>query len=145
MPISERLALHLQRLARQRLNLVVLALGLQHLREVVDGDERVRVSRAEALAVHLQRLAIQRLGLVELEAQRITVLVHALAAAVGSVLLWARAPPVLEAVVVRPLNSAAAGARLHERAVLLTPVTQPALVRLFHTSLLFLLCRRLIK
>ena len=44
-------------------------------------------------------------------------MVHALAAAVGSVLLWARAPPSLEAVLVDQLGGAAAGARLHEQAV----------------------------
>ena len=47
----------------------------------------------------------------------IMLIVLALAAAVGCVLLWARAPPFLEAVFVDPLGGAAAGARLHERAV----------------------------
>eukprot|EP00964_Phaeocystis_antarctica_P006310 scaffold3433_cov62-Phaeocystis_antarctica.AAC.3 len=55
----------------------------------------------------------------QLEAQRIAVMVLALAAAVGCVFLWARAPPLVKAVLVGQLGGAAAGARLHERAVAL--------------------------
>ena len=66
-------------------------------------------------------LSIRALGLEpceqKLQAQRVAVMVPALAAAVGCVLLWARAPPFLEAVFVDPLGGAAAGARLNERAV----------------------------
>eukprot|EP00964_Phaeocystis_antarctica_P051565 scaffold30088_cov61-Phaeocystis_antarctica.AAC.4 len=57
-------------------------------------------------------------------------MVHALAAAVRCVLLWARAPPLLEAVFVDPLGGAAAGARLHERAVVFIAPAQPAPLRL---------------
>eukprot|EP00964_Phaeocystis_antarctica_P042036 scaffold24073_cov62-Phaeocystis_antarctica.AAC.6 len=62
----------------------------------------------------------------KLEAQRIAVPVHALAAAVGCVLPRARAPPLLEAVLVDPLGGAAAGARLHEWALVLLPPAEPA-------------------
>ena len=43
---------------------------------------------------------------------------------------WARAPPLLEAVLVDPLGGAAAGARLDERAVVFTLPAQPALLLL---------------
>ena len=62
----------------------------------------------------------------QLEAQGIAVMVLALAAAEGGVNLWARTPPCLKAVIVDPLGGAAAGAGLHERAVLLAPEAQPA-------------------
>eukprot|EP00964_Phaeocystis_antarctica_P082013 scaffold51376_cov62-Phaeocystis_antarctica.AAC.7 len=62
----------------------------------------------------------------KLDAQRVAVVVHALAAAVGCVLPRARAPPLLEAVFVDPLGGAAACARLHERAVVIVPPAQPA-------------------
>eukprot|EP00964_Phaeocystis_antarctica_P068328 scaffold41385_cov69-Phaeocystis_antarctica.AAC.1 len=128
MPVAERLACHLQRLTEQRLSGGVVAPVLQQ------GTERLTVQRLGlvvlALGLQLQSepiqgevccLAIRALGLEpctqKLEAQRIAVLVHALAAAVGCILLWARAPPLLEAVSVDPLDGAAAGARLDERPV----------------------------
>eukprot|EP00964_Phaeocystis_antarctica_P139773 scaffold104590_cov63-Phaeocystis_antarctica.AAC.2 len=96
----------------QRLSLVVLALGLQLQGERVQGGDCALTSRALDQEPCTQKL----------EAQRVAVLVHALAAAVGCVLPWARAPPLLEAVLVDPLDGAAAGARLHERAVVfITP------------------------
>eukprot|EP00964_Phaeocystis_antarctica_P002909 scaffold1538_cov70-Phaeocystis_antarctica.AAC.4 len=116
MPIAEGLACHLQRLAGQRLGLVVLVLGPQLLSERVQGEACGLPIRALGLEPCTQKL----------DAQRIAVLVHALAAAVGCVLPWARAPPVLEAVFVDPLGGAAAGARLHERAVVLALQTQAA-------------------
>eukprot|EP00964_Phaeocystis_antarctica_P038839 scaffold22225_cov72-Phaeocystis_antarctica.AAC.5 len=139
MPFAVLLACHLQRFAEQRLSGGEVTLLLQQHAEVIDGGERVRMPIAEHRASHLQHLAEQRLSLVvvalayvlatralelepctqKLEAQRITVLVHALAAAVGCVLLWARAPPVLEAVSMDPHGGAAARARLNEWAVAL--------------------------
>ena len=76
-------------------------------------------------------LSIRALGLEpceqKLQAQRVAVMVPALVAAVGCVLLWACAPPSLEAVFVDELGGAAAGAWLHERAVIfLLPPAQPA-------------------
>eukprot|EP00964_Phaeocystis_antarctica_P119973 scaffold83733_cov59-Phaeocystis_antarctica.AAC.2 len=62
----------------------------------------------------------------QLDAQRVAVLVLALAAAVGCVLLRTSAPPMLEAVAVGPHGGAAAGARLHERAVAFALQAQPA-------------------
>eukprot|EP00964_Phaeocystis_antarctica_P087792 scaffold55803_cov63-Phaeocystis_antarctica.AAC.1 len=158
MPIANGLALPLQRLAGQQLGGGEVALGLQHRAEVANGDKRVRMPIAAGLALYLQRLAAQPLSLVELalglqlrgeriqggdfslamrpldlepctqklDAQRIAVLVHALAAAVGRVLPRARAPPLLEAVLVDPLGGAAAGARLDERAIVFVPPAQPA-------------------
>eukprot|EP00964_Phaeocystis_antarctica_P070050 scaffold42617_cov57-Phaeocystis_antarctica.AAC.3 len=116
MPIAVRLPLHLQHLAEQRLGLVELALDLQLHSERTQGE--------------VCGLAIRTLGLEpctqKLEAQRIAVMVHALAAAVGCVLVRARAPPFLEAVFVDQLGGAAAGARLHERAVVFITPAQPA-------------------
>eukprot|EP00964_Phaeocystis_antarctica_P147889 scaffold114599_cov67-Phaeocystis_antarctica.AAC.5 len=114
MPIAERLARRLQRLVEQRLGLVVLALDPQLRCERIQGGDCGIPDRALGLEPCTQKL----------EAQRIAVLVHALAAAVGCVLLQARAPPVLEAVSVDPLGGAAAGARLHERPVLVSLQTQ---------------------
>ena len=98
-----------------------LALGLQLPGERTQGEACV--------------LAIRTLGLEpcaqKLKAQRVAVLVPALAAAVGRVLPWARAPPSLEAVFVDELGGAATGARLHERSVVFIPETHP-------TSLLLL-------
>eukprot|EP00964_Phaeocystis_antarctica_P036703 scaffold20953_cov55-Phaeocystis_antarctica.AAC.4 len=115
-PIAERRAPHLQHLAIQRLSLVELALVLQLLREPIQGEACVLTTRA----LRLEPCTKQH------EAQRVAVLVLALAAAVGCVLLRARAPPVLEAVVVGPHGGAAAGARLHERAVAFALQAQPA-------------------
>ena len=81
-------------------------------------------------------MAWSRAFLKELEAQRIAVLLHAEVAAVGCVLTYARAPPFLEAVFVDPLGGAAAGARLHERAVLLTLKAHPAPLLLLARSIL---------
>ena len=61
-PTAEGLALHLQRLALQRLSGGEVALDLQQHAEVVDGDERVGMPIAEGLALPLQRLAVQRLS-----------------------------------------------------------------------------------
>eukprot|EP00964_Phaeocystis_antarctica_P106953 scaffold71729_cov61-Phaeocystis_antarctica.AAC.1 len=108
MPIAECLARHFQRLAEQRLGLVVLALTLQLQSEPIQDADWALSIRALGLEPCTQQL----------EAQRVAILVHALAAAVGCVLPWARAPPFLEAVSVDPLGGAAAGARLHERPVL---------------------------
>jgi hypothetical protein len=81
--------------------------------------------RSERVQGEACDLAIGTLGLEpcaqQLEAQRIAVLVLALAAAVGCVLRVARAPPCLEAVPVDQLGGAAARAELQERAVLLAP------------------------
>eukprot|EP00964_Phaeocystis_antarctica_P063789 scaffold38314_cov61-Phaeocystis_antarctica.AAC.4 len=55
----------------------------------------------------------------KLDAQRVAVLVLALTAAVGSVLLVAIAPPLLDTGSVGPLAGAAAGAQLLERAFIL--------------------------
>eukprot|EP00964_Phaeocystis_antarctica_P027947 scaffold15753_cov58-Phaeocystis_antarctica.AAC.4 len=116
-PIAERRAPHLQHLAIQRLSLVELALVLQLLREPIQGESRAPAIRALDLEPRTQ----------EQDAQRVAVLVLALAAAVGCILLWARAPPVLEAVVVGPHGGAAAGARLHERAVAFALQAYPTL------------------
>eukprot|EP00964_Phaeocystis_antarctica_P119976 scaffold83733_cov59-Phaeocystis_antarctica.AAC.5 len=116
MTIAKRLAPHLQRLAEQRLSLVELALGLQLHSERVHGEACVLAIRALGLEPGTQ----------EHDAQRVAVLVLALAAAVGCVLLRARAPPVLEAVFVGPHGGAAAGAWLHERAVAFALQEQPA-------------------
>eukprot|EP00964_Phaeocystis_antarctica_P053745 scaffold31553_cov63-Phaeocystis_antarctica.AAC.3 len=104
MPITERLAVHHQRLAKQRLSFVELALSLHLISEGVQGEAGALTTRALGLEPCTQ----------ELKAQRVAVMVHALAAAVGCVLLWALAPPPLEAVAVGQLGGAAAGARLHE-------------------------------
>ena len=129
MPAAKGPARHLQSLAQQRLRLVELALEMQ-----------LHTKRSAAPhKLHLV-LAIRAIGLEpcaqKLDAQRVAVLVHALAAAVGCVLLWARAPPLLEAVFVDPLGGAAAGARLHERAVLLTLKAHPAPLLLLARSIL---------
>eukprot|EP00964_Phaeocystis_antarctica_P113378 scaffold77420_cov63-Phaeocystis_antarctica.AAC.3 len=111
-----------------RLSLVVLALGLQLLSEGhgegVQGEPGALTSRALGLEPCTQKL----------EAQRIAVMVHALAAAVGRVLLWALTPPSFEAVSVDQLGGAAAGARLHERAVVLALQAQPALLVFSHAT-----------
>ena len=62
MPIAERLAPRLQRLAEQRLRGGEVALGLQQQAEVVDGSVRVRMTTAERLVLPLQRLAVQQLS-----------------------------------------------------------------------------------
>ena len=62
MPIPERFALRLQRLAHQRLGRREVALVLQQQREVVDREERILVLIPERFALRLQRLAVQRLG-----------------------------------------------------------------------------------
>eukprot|EP00964_Phaeocystis_antarctica_P100178 scaffold65863_cov66-Phaeocystis_antarctica.AAC.6 len=62
MPIAEGLALHLQRLAVQRLSGGEVTLGVQQHAEAADGAERTRMPIAEGLALHLQRLAAQRLS-----------------------------------------------------------------------------------
>eukprot|EP00964_Phaeocystis_antarctica_P119675 scaffold83401_cov69-Phaeocystis_antarctica.AAC.1 len=111
MPIAEGLAPHLQRLAVHRLRLVVLSLGTKLRTECTQGE-------ADSLAICT--LGFEPFAQ-QLDAQRVAVLVHALAAAVGCVLPWARAPPFLEAVFVDPLGGAAASARLDERAVVFTP------------------------
>eukprot|EP00964_Phaeocystis_antarctica_P164891 scaffold143886_cov178-Phaeocystis_antarctica.AAC.1 len=91
----------------QRLSLVEHALVTQLPGERIQGGDCGHPNRALGLEPCKQKL----------EAQRVAILVHALAASVGRVLHWARAPPLLEAVLVDPLGGAAAGARLHERAV----------------------------
>ena len=72
MPIAERLARHLQRLATQRLRLESFALDLQLHSEPVQGHACVLTIRALGLEPCPQQL----------EAQRVAVLVLALAAAV---------------------------------------------------------------
>eukprot|EP00964_Phaeocystis_antarctica_P029867 scaffold16835_cov60-Phaeocystis_antarctica.AAC.2 len=116
MPITEGLAPHHQRLAEQRLSLLELALGLQLRGKRIQGGKYAPTICALGLEPCAQKL----------EAQRVAVLVHALTAAVGRVLLWARAPPLLEAVLVDPLGGAAASTWLHERAILFTPPAKPA-------------------
>eukprot|EP00964_Phaeocystis_antarctica_P103794 scaffold69046_cov77-Phaeocystis_antarctica.AAC.3 len=116
MPIAERLACHLHRLAEQRLGLVIAALDRQLPGERIQGEQCALAIRALGLEPCTQKL----------DAQRIAVLVHALAAAVGCVLLRARAPPFLEAVFVDPLGGAAAGARLHEQAFVFIVPAVPA-------------------
>eukprot|EP00964_Phaeocystis_antarctica_P154112 scaffold122668_cov63-Phaeocystis_antarctica.AAC.1 len=164
MPIAKRLTMHHQRLPEQRLSGGEVTLLQQQHTEKAGGGERVRVSAAVRLACHIQRLPEQRLGLAKylqrrsertqgeacalpmrplglepctenLEAQPITVLVHALAAAVGCVPIWARAPPLLEAVLVDPLGGATAGARLHEPAIVFIPPAQPARLLLHYRCL----------
>ena len=112
-PTAEGLAIHLQHLAAQRLSLVLLALGLQLCGERRQGAACVIAIRALGLEPCTQKLA----------AQSLAVLVYALAAAVGCFLLWAGAPPPLEAVpvVVDPLGGAAAGAGLQEWALSSSP------------------------
>eukprot|EP00964_Phaeocystis_antarctica_P047838 scaffold27695_cov64-Phaeocystis_antarctica.AAC.8 len=123
MPIAKRLARHLQRLAEQRLGLAELVLGLQLRGERVQGGGCGLPVRALDLEPCTQKL----------ETQRVAVLVHALAAAVGCVLPRARAPPLLEAVLVDPLGGAAAGARLDERAVFFfTPAVPARLLLHYH-------------
>eukprot|EP00964_Phaeocystis_antarctica_P139407 scaffold104192_cov63-Phaeocystis_antarctica.AAC.8 len=119
MPTTEGFACQLQHLAEQRLSLVVLALGLQLRSELFQGVTCALAIRSLCLEPCTQQL----------EAQRVAVVVLALAAAVGRLLVFARAPPFLEAGFVDQLGGAAAGARLHERAVLFTLQAQPA--RLF--------------
>ena len=116
MPTAEGLALHHQRLAVQRLGLVELALGLQLRGELIQGGACVLAIRALGLEPCTQKL----------DAQRVAVTVLALAVAVGCVLLWARVAPFLEAVFVDQLGGAAAGARLHERAVVCALPAKPA-------------------
>eukprot|EP00964_Phaeocystis_antarctica_P124887 scaffold88527_cov75-Phaeocystis_antarctica.AAC.2 len=77
MAIAERLPFHRQRLAVQRRSLVVLALGLQLRGERIQGGDCGLSIRALGLEPCTQKL----------EAQRIAVLVPALAAAIGRVLL----------------------------------------------------------
>eukprot|EP00964_Phaeocystis_antarctica_P088239 scaffold56154_cov66-Phaeocystis_antarctica.AAC.1 len=101
MPIAQRRAPRLQRLTEQRLGLVVLALGIQLHAERTHGGACVLAIRALGLHPCTQKL----------DAQRIAVLVHALAAA---------------AVPVDPLGGAAAGARLNERPVVFIPPAQSA-------------------
>eukprot|EP00964_Phaeocystis_antarctica_P071099 scaffold43343_cov60-Phaeocystis_antarctica.AAC.3 len=115
MPSAEGLPFHLQHLAEQRLGLVVLSLGLKLRGESIQGGDCGLLIRALGLEPCAQKL----------EAQRVAVLVHALAAAVGCILLWARAPPLLEAVLVDPLGGAAAGTRLHERAIVFITEAHP--------------------
>eukprot|EP00964_Phaeocystis_antarctica_P088469 scaffold56307_cov63-Phaeocystis_antarctica.AAC.3 len=129
MPTAERLALPLQRLTVQRLGLVELVLGIQFRGERTQGEAGALAIRALGLEPCTQKL----------EAQRIAVLVHALAAAVGCVLLRGHAPPLLEAVLVDPLGGAAARTRLHEWALVIVPPAEPA--RLLH-RLRFLLVQR---
>eukprot|EP00964_Phaeocystis_antarctica_P031156 scaffold17633_cov65-Phaeocystis_antarctica.AAC.2 len=124
MPIIEHLAPHPQSLAEQRLSLVALALVLQLCSEGVQGAADALTIRALGLEPCTQQL----------DAQRIAVMVHALAAAVGCILLWALASPFLDAVVVGPLGGAAAGARLHERAVVFSPEAHTALQLLLYHS-----------
>eukprot|EP00964_Phaeocystis_antarctica_P100280 scaffold65950_cov62-Phaeocystis_antarctica.AAC.5 len=126
---AERPAVRLQRLAVQWLGLVEHALGLQLLREGVQGEAYVLPVRSLGLESCTQQL----------DAQRVAVVVPALAAAVGCVLPRAHAPPSLEAVLVDPLDGAAAGARLHERAVVLALQAHPAprLVLLLASALAF--------
>eukprot|EP00964_Phaeocystis_antarctica_P031615 scaffold17871_cov82-Phaeocystis_antarctica.AAC.15 len=141
MPIAERLAHHLQCLAKQRLSGGEVALGPQHHAEIAGDGERLQMPIAELRACHLQRLAervqgedyalaIRALGLEpctqKLDTQRIAVLVLALPTAVSCVLPRARAPPFFEAGFVDPLGRAAARARPHERAVVLFPPAHPA-------------------
>ena len=64
-PIAERRAPPLQRLAVQRLGGIEVALGLQQQAQVVDRAERVRVAVAERLAARRQRLAEERRRAVE--------------------------------------------------------------------------------
>eukprot|EP00964_Phaeocystis_antarctica_P110789 scaffold75136_cov63-Phaeocystis_antarctica.AAC.2 len=116
MPIAVGHKLRLQRLAVQRLGLVELGLSLQLPRERNRGEACALATRALGLEPCAQKL----------DAQRIAVLVHALAAAVGCVLPRARAPPLLEAVHVDPLGGAAAGAWLHERAIVFIQEALPA-------------------
>ena len=66
MAVAKRLTLNLQRLATQRLRLVILALVPQQIAEVADRGEGIRMAVAKRLSSHLQRLAIQRLRLVVL-------------------------------------------------------------------------------
>eukprot|EP00964_Phaeocystis_antarctica_P060304 scaffold35947_cov63-Phaeocystis_antarctica.AAC.4 len=74
---------------------------------------------------------------------RVAIFVHALAAAVGCVLLWARALPLFEAVLVDKLGGAAAGARLHERAAVFTLQAHAAsLLLLLLLALLLRFARR---
>ena len=95
-PVPKGLAVPLQHLAEQRLSLVVLALGQQLRSERVQGETCVLPIRALGLEPCPQKL----------EAQCIAVLVLALAAAVGCVLPWARAPQFLEAGYVDELGGA---------------------------------------
>eukprot|EP00964_Phaeocystis_antarctica_P111502 scaffold75857_cov64-Phaeocystis_antarctica.AAC.2 len=134
MPIAEGLARRLQRLAVQRLSCGEVALGLQQRAEVVAlGLQQLRGERAQCGACgHAIRALNLEPCTQKLDAQRIAVLAHPLATAVGCVLLWARAPPLLEAVLVDPLGGAAAGTRLHERAVLFICPAQPARLLLDH-------------
>eukprot|EP00964_Phaeocystis_antarctica_P076637 scaffold47396_cov67-Phaeocystis_antarctica.AAC.2 len=120
MAVAECLALQLQQLAVQWLRGGAVALCLlQRLALRCEGTP------GEACGIPIRALGLKPCTQ-KLEAKRIAVPVHAQAAAVGCVLLWARAPPFLQAVLVDPLDGAAAGARLHERVVLLTLQTQPA-------------------
>jgi len=95
---------------------LILALGLQLQSELTQSGTCGLSFRAFGLEPCAQQL----------EAQRIAVMVLALAAAEGGVNLWARTPPCLKAVIVDPLGGAAAGAGLHERAVLIAPEAQSA-------------------
>eukprot|EP00964_Phaeocystis_antarctica_P115875 scaffold79864_cov67-Phaeocystis_antarctica.AAC.2 len=61
-PTAERFALHLQRLAEQRLSGGEVTLGVQQPAEVGDGGQRARMPIADRLALHLQRLAAQLLS-----------------------------------------------------------------------------------
>ena len=116
MPIAEGFAVHRQRLAQQWLSLTVLTLDAQLIRERVQGKARGLTIRTLLLEPVAQQL----------DAQRVAVVVHALNAAVGCVIPLCCAPPGLKAVLVDPLGGAAAGAGLHERAVLFAPEAQSA-------------------
>eukprot|EP00964_Phaeocystis_antarctica_P020493 scaffold11332_cov65-Phaeocystis_antarctica.AAC.4 len=125
MPLTEGLAPHLQCLAEQRLGFVVLALGLQLRGKRIQGGKCAPTMCALCLEPCAQKL----------EAQRVAVLVHALAAAVGRVLFWACAPPLLEAVLVDPLGGAAARTRLHKQAIVFIAEAQPARLLLLLTGM----------
>ena len=116
MPTAEGRACHLERLAVHRFGLVVLALHLQLRAERAQGEVCCLATHALCLEPCTQQL----------DAQRVTVLVPALAAAVGRILLRARSAPLLEAAPVDPLGGATAGARLDELSIVLAPEAQAA-------------------
>ena len=62
MRIAELATIPIERLAVQRLGLVVLALIREQDREVVDGGERAWMRIAELSTMTVERLAVQRLG-----------------------------------------------------------------------------------
>ena len=124
MPTAEDLPFRLQHPAEQRLGLVGLALVLQLPSERIQGERRAFPIHALVLEPCAQ----------ELDAQRIAIPAQALAAAVGCVALYSRAAPMVDAVFVGPLGGAAAGARLHKRAVIFSPEANSANVFLLHHS-----------